>query len=193
MAEFERSSTLLDDLLPTWHFRERHHRVAAASAEHAYAAIRAVTLAEMALVRILFGIRSLPARLAGKRGLPSRSTEPLLAQMLDFGFTLLADEPGREIVIGGVAQMWKRGGGLVRVESADEFRAFGREGYVKVAMNFVIRADGDMTHIDTETRVVATDAASRRGFRRYWLVIRPGSGAIRRTWLRAIARRAERS
>jgi len=28
-------------------------------------------------------------------------------------------------------------------------------------------------------------------FRRYWLLIRPWSGLIRRVWLRAIARRAQ--
>jgi hypothetical protein len=185
--------TYLDDLLPKWDFRERHGRVTAAPAKDVYAAIGAVTLAEMPLVRVLFEVRSLPARLGGGRRLPSRRGEPLLAQMLDFGFTVLAEKPGVEIVFGGVARMWKRGGGLVPVGGAEEFRTFHRAGYVKVAINFVIRAHAGLTSIDTETRVLATDAASRRGFRRYWLVIRPGSGAIRRTWLRAIARRAERS
>jgi hypothetical protein len=36
------------------------------------------------------------------------------------------------------------------------------------------------------------DAAARRAFAHYWLVVRPGSGAVRRSWLRAIRRRAER-
>jgi hypothetical protein len=184
-------ATKLDELLPHWDFRERHGRVVAAPARDVYAAIGAVTLAEMALVRVLFAIRSLPASLAGRRGLPSNRAEPLLAQMLDFGFTVLAEEPGLEIVFGGVAQMWKHGGELVRVRDAEEFRAFHRAGYVKVAMNFLVETQAQSARIDTVTRVLATDAASRHGFRCYWLVIRPGSGAIRRTWLRAIARRAE--
>jgi hypothetical protein len=37
----------------------------------------------------------------------------------------------------------------------------------------------------------AVHGASRRRFGRYWRVIRPGSGAIRWSWLRAAARRAE--
>jgi hypothetical protein len=49
--------------------------------------------------------------------------------------------------------------------------------------------DGTLT---TETRVQLTDANARRAFRRYWLVIRPFSGLIRRAWLRAIAQRAMR-
>jgi len=47
------------------------------------------------------------------------------------------------------------------------------------------------TFLSTETRVVATDARTRRAFAAYWLVIRPGSGAIRRELLRVVARRSE--
>jgi hypothetical protein len=38
--------------------------------------------------------------------------------------------------------------------------------------------------------VQLTDDHSRRVFGRYWLLIRPFSGLIRREWLAAIARRA---
>ena len=41
----------------------------------------------------------------------------------------------------------------------------------------------------TETRIAGTDTASTRRFRAYWLLIRLGSGAIRRSWLKAIRRR----
>jgi hypothetical protein len=58
---------------------------------------------------------------------------------------------------------------------------------VKMAIGW--RLEG--TVLSTETRVLATDAAARRRFRRYWLAIRPFSGLIRRVWLRAIKRRAE--
>ena len=66
---------------------------------------------------------------------------------------------------------------------------FGLEhGALAIAANF--RYDG--IRLTTETRVKAADARTRAGFRLYWLVIRPFSGLIRREWLRAIARRAER-
>jgi hypothetical protein len=45
--------------------------------------------------------------------------------------------------------------------------------------------------LSTETRVFATDAATRRRFAAYWRVIYPGSALIRIEWLRAIRRRAE--
>jgi hypothetical protein len=50
----------------------------------------------------------------------------------------------------------------------------------------------ECTLLTTETRVYATDPAARRRFARYWRVIYPGSSLIRRMWLRAIRKRAER-
>jgi hypothetical protein len=43
-----------------------------------------------------------------------------------------------------------------------------------------------------ETRIFTRDAVARRRFRRYWLVIRPGSGLVRRLLLRSIRTEAER-
>jgi hypothetical protein len=60
-------------------------------------------------------------------------------------------------------------------------------------MNFLLVEQDGGTRLETETRVLATDANSYEGFARYWRVIGPGSAAIRRVWLRAIARRAERT
>jgi hypothetical protein len=52
-------------------------------------------------------------------------------------------------------------------------------------------ANGE-TVLTTETRVYATDAATRKRFALYWRVIYPGSALIRVMWLRAIRNRAER-
>jgi hypothetical protein len=51
--------------------------------------------------------------------------------------------------------------------------------------------DGAGTVCHTETRVTATDDSSRRKMAAYWLLIRPGSGLIRRAILHEIARRSE--
>lgn len=72
---------------------------------------------------------------------------------------------------------------------AADFATFDRPGYAKMAINW--RLEG--TTLSTETRVFLTDEASRRAFRRYWLLIRPFSGSIRRVSLRAIKRRAQSS
>jgi hypothetical protein len=182
----------LDELLPRYDFNEVHARVIAAPPDRVFEAVKTVSLGEMPLVRLLFGIRSLPTRLAGGRGLPRAEDKPLFGEMVELGFTVLADDPKREIVAGAVAQMWKRGGQAASIADGAEFTAYDRPGYVKIAINFlVLEQDGD-TRIETETRVLATDSRSRQGFVRYWRLIRPASGAIRRAWLRAIARRVER-
>jgi hypothetical protein len=49
----------------------------------------------------------------------------------------------------------------------------------------------DARALSTETRVHVADPASRKKFRRYWLVVRPFSGLIRILLLRAARTRAE--
>src|SRR5262249_31840040 len=51
----------------------------------------------------------------------------------------------------------------------------------------------ECTVFRTEPRVYATDSATRRAFARYWRVIYLGSSLIRRMWLRAVRKRAERA
>jgi hypothetical protein len=186
------AEVLLEELIPENDFGEVHSARLWAPPEGALSAIKQVTPGEMPLVRLLFAVRSIPAYVVGKRGLPTDRTEPLYEQMLDFGFVLLAEEPGREVVFGGIGQMFEVSGGLRPVfGDADEFVAFQEPGYAKVAMNFSVEAWADGTKARTETRVLATDAASHRRFGRYWRLIRPGSASIRRSWLAAAKRRAE--
>jgi hypothetical protein len=67
-----------------------------------------------------------------------------------------------------------------------------QEGFAKATMNFVVEPQGpEWSLLWTETRVFATDPASRDGFASYWRVIAPGSVLMRHMWLRAIKVRAE--
>ncbi len=165
----------LDDVLPEFHFRERHSTRVEASPERVFDAVRSVTLAEMPVARMLMRMR----------GMQAATNRPVLQEAMR-GFTLLADDPGRELVIGSVAQPWRLRGGR-RPEPGTDFLEFRDPGYAKMAMSF--RLNGAM--LTTETRVLLTDGRARRRFRAYWLVIRPFSGLVRRVWLRAIVRRAE--
>jgi hypothetical protein len=142
--------------------------------ERVFAAVREVTLADMGTFRLL-------ARL---RGIRAPIDRPVVEFALASGWYVLADEPGVELVLGAIGQPWRLRGGDT---PGGDFAAFDRPGYAKLAINW--RLDG--TTLSTETRVLATDAAARRRFRRYWMAIRPFSGLIRRVWLRAIERRAE--
>ena len=180
----------VDQLLSSPDFREVHERRVAAPPREAITAVAAATPGEMPLVRLLFLVRSGPALLARGRGLPRAKTRPLLAQLIEFGFVPLVEEDD-EVVLGYVGQPWKpAGGSMPRLPSADDWRAFEEPGYLKAVMSFRARPEGDATVLSTETRLRATDAASRRRFTPYWYAIRAASGAIRRSWLRAAARRA---
>jgi hypothetical protein len=159
--------SLLDAHLPKWHFRERHVTRISASPERIFAAARETSPLEVPVVRVLFRLRGMP------------TTWP------PEDFDTLAEEPGRELVIGAIGRPWKLRGWPQPAHA--DFRSFAEPGYAKMAFN--LRLDGDT--LSTETRVLLTDEASRRVFRRYWLVIRPFSGLIRRLWLRAIKRSAE--
>jgi hypothetical protein len=168
--------TLLDEQVPDWHFREHHAIRVDAPPDRVFDAVRRVTLSEMGVFRAL----------AWLRGIRMPVDRPVL-EVAGASWEILADESGRELVMGSIGQPWRwRGGGS---RPPGDFATFGRPGYAKMAINW--RLEG--TTLSTETRVLLTDDVARRKFRRYWLVIRPFSGLIRRVWLRAIKRRAERS
>lgn len=181
---------LLDELLPEYEFYERHRIVVDASPDRALEAVKQATPGEMPLVRLLFAIRSLPARVRGKRGLPAKKTEPLYEQMLASGFVLLAEEPDREVVVGKVGQMFKPGGEAPTICDAQEFAAFEKPGYAKAAMNFSVLEVNGRTELTTETRIMTTNSVAKRQFGRYWRIIRLGSAPIRRSWLFAAKHRA---
>ncbi len=126
-------------------------------------------------------------------GRPVQCRNPLFETFLAGDFALLVEEPEQELIVGLIAQPWMlRGGAAHPITSAPEFVGFNEPGYAKVAMNFLLQVRGDRTELSTETRIHATDSAARVQFTRYWRVIGFGSAAIRREWLRAIKRRAER-
>jgi hypothetical protein len=196
MADSERSAaSVLDRLVPTFQAAERHATTNAASADQVWAALAQVTVGELGLFRLLMSLRVLPGRLLGRPRARFDADEPLLGWAVRFGFTILGEDAGRELVVGGIGQPWRLAGGRgIAVGGGDDFAAFDQAGYAKMAANFRLDpiAGGRASQLSTETRVACTDASSSRRFARYWRLIRPASGAIRRSWLAAIKRRAER-
>ena len=187
------STPLLDAAMPRWDVVERHATRVRAPATRAYHAVRTADLAGSGVVKLLFALRSLPALVAtgGRAGLgrPGATLDGLQRS----GFVLLAEEPGREIVLGIVGRFWRPSGGVLKL-TADEWRAFDRPGYAVGAWNFAVESAGAAECvITTETRVRCTDAASLRRFRAYWLVVGPFSALIRREMLRTLRRAAEQA
>lgn len=58
---------LLSDVMPRFHFRERHALTFASTPTVVFRSLHAVRAAEVAGLRLLFGMRALPARLLGRR------------------------------------------------------------------------------------------------------------------------------
>ena len=180
----------LDRWLPEYRHTEIHETTIAAPIEVVRRAVREVTGGEIALGRLLFGIRSVPARLLGKpfpdRDLQRRVVDTVLAG----GFILLSDEPDA-MVLGVVGRFWQPTGSMVKLSSPEEFLSFATEGYAKGAVDFALRDLGDgRVHVRTETRVLPLGPRATRRFGTYWFFVHPGSALLRRTWLRAIRKRA---
>ena len=197
MADSEQvASTVLDRIVPTFQASERHSTTITASPDQVWAALSQVTMGELGLFRLLMGVRMLPGRLLGSPRARFDADEPLLGWAVRFGFSILGEDVRRELVVGAIGQPWRLAGGRgMAVAGGQDFAAFDQPGYAKMAANFRLDliAGGRATRLSTETRVACTDPSSARRFGLYWRLIRPASGAIRRSWLTAIKRRAERA
>lgn len=180
----------LDEFSPAYQFRERHTLAVAAGPRQAFRAIRSVTADEILFFRALVWIRRL-GRAGPESILNAPGRKPIIEVATSTSFLLLAEEPDSEIVIGTLVLA---PGGFRPSErpTPEGFKRLSAPGFAKAVMSFRVepRSDGGSL-VSTETRVFATDAASRRRFAVYWRVIYPGSALIRRMWLRAIRLRAE--
>lgn len=186
---------LLDSFMPLYHFNEVHSIRIDAPPDRIFRAIKALTLPEIRLAHMLFWIRALPARLRGTRAARPLRTKPILEVAADSNFLLLAEETNRELVLGTIGQFWKlEGGASVRISNPQEFLAFDRPEYAKATLNFSLEEQvAGHYRLRTETRIHVPDPQARRKFAAYWRVIYPGSALLRRMWLRAVRRRAERA
>jgi hypothetical protein len=183
--------TPLDRLLPDYDVVEHHERQLAVSAAEAFAAFRGLPLRDLPVSRLLFGVRSVPDRVAGRPGLPSSRSAPILDQLIETGFAVLWEDD-RSVVVGTIAPV--RGLAVEGLGGVDAgmFAAYDVPGYVKVAMEWAFEdmPDGGCRAM-TETRVQSTDEVARVRFGRYWRLIGPFSAFIRREWLAALARATE--
>lgn len=181
-------TTRLDDILPRYQFYEHHERHIDATPERVWRALHEVKASDIRFFRTLATLRRL-GRSGPEDILNPPEHLPILDVALGTGFVRLANEPERELVI-GTTVIAPRGAAVPR--TADEFRTLTHRGFAVAAMNFRIEpALRGGSLLTTDTRVFATDPASRRRFAWYWSVIYPGSALIRREWLRAVAKRAQ--
>jgi len=182
MAHPPGGATELDRVLPQFDRSERHEIRVPGSVEQVSRAVDEVTFSDIRGFQTLMTLRAM-------RRVPA-TPRPVLATMTapGAGFTLLAKTNG-EFVAGNAGRPWANGR-PVPMRNAEEFRSFTAAGYAKVAFNMRVEtAEPGWCKVSTETRIQATDEATRKAFSRYWRVVYPGSALIRVMWLDAVERR----
>jgi hypothetical protein len=186
MIRIAQPTTRLDRVMPEYQFSERHATRVHARPEQLIKAVHESTFSDMKSLVTLLRIRAAALRAPGLGD--ELQQRRVLDAFASSGYLLDARE--REVVMFGAVNARERRRPDVR--TAQQFVDYHEQGGVKVAFDFRAEdAGGGWSTISTETRVVATDPATRSGMGRYWRLIVPGSGLLRRQWLDGIKRRAE--
>lgn len=153
------------------------------------AAAREIELDDSPIVRAIFRAREL---ILGSKPDATRCPKGLIEAMKAIGWGVLAESPGREIVMGGVTKPWEANP-VFQALPPDQFAAFAEPDCVKIAWTLRATPAGSGGSIFcTETRAIATDAGARRKFRIYWSLLSPGIILVRLAILPRLKKAAER-
>jgi hypothetical protein len=188
-SDADGADVLLDRFMPDYDVAERHHTRVAAPADVTFAAAVEMDLEQSRTIRAIFRARELVMRAHADATARPRA---FLAQMKTLGWGIVAEVPGREIVMGAVTQPWKADV-VFRALPPGDFSRFDQPDYVKIV--WTLRADpigSGESVFRTETRAVTTDPGARAKFRRYWSLASPGILLIRRVSLGLVKAEAER-
>ncbi len=195
MGANERIATplLIDGLMPTYVAGIAEHLIVQAEPERTFAAARELDFlgVHTPLLDTAMWMRGLPARLSGKPiGAPRRL---VLAEGDALpGWSVLGEQPGRELAFGAVGRFWQPDIEWRDVAPVD-FPAFDEPGWGKLVADFSVLPYGAAATLLTyECRTTTTDAESRRRFLRYWRLVRPFVAHIFRATLTTIRDDVER-
>jgi hypothetical protein len=179
-----REASLIETFAPNPDAVETHSINIAASPEGVYRALWTADLGGSLVIKLLLALRSVPEFVL--HGSRPRNSEANLQTLIASGFGVLAEKPGKEIVLGVSGRFWRPTGNLSPFRRED-FDQPVPPGMTRGVWNFsVSESRNGITILSTETRVTCGDVASRRKFRLYWLLVRPFSGLIRRLMLRNV-------
>jgi len=188
---------LIDTYAPTADASELHQIEINADAESVYKKLWCADLGGSPIIKTLMGLRTLPGLLLHPTSINLKQPDYwrrtiTMQHLLDSGFGRLAENPGRELVLGIAGRFW-RPTGNVSPFAKDNFSGPVRPGLARAVWNFQVQqTKPGRTMLSTETRVICGDAGSRAKFRIYWLVVRPFSGLIRRLMLNSVKRECEK-
>ena len=168
---------------------ERHQVRINAPADVTFEAATRMNLEQSPIIRAIFRAREWILR-----SHPAPRLEPgsLIDQMRGIGWGVLAEVPGREIVMGAVTQPWMADV-VFRPLPPEEFAAFHDPNFVKIVWTLrAVPVNAGESVFRTEKRAVATDPVARAKFRRYWSFVSPGIILIRSMLLGPLKADAER-
>ena len=182
---------LLDRLMPEPEVDEYHRLKVRAPAAVTFAAAQQMDIQASPVVKGIFWLRAIPSLLHGRPFRPQGS-RGIVAETLDRGWGVLAEVPGREIVVGACTQPWHEHV-TFRPLPPEQFAAFSEPGYVKIIWTLAAEPAGPgESWFITSTRVATTDPGSRKKFRRYWAPMSAGIILIRYAGLPLVRRQAQR-
>lgn len=178
---------LIDSFAPNPDAVETHRIHINASPDAVYRALWTADLGSSLAIKFLLALRSAPAFVLNPRKPLPRDRTITLPTLIDAGFGVLAEQPGKEIVLGVSGRFWRPTGNLSPFNRPD-FDAPVPRGLARAVWNFHVEGVDTQTTLSTETRIICGDRRSRRKFLAYWFFVRPFSGLIRRIMLRAVRR-----
>jgi hypothetical protein len=179
---------LLDHYLPTFEVTQIQHAVVDRPPAAAYDRLRHLDFMSSRLVRTLVNAQAVPdrisRRLRGRQQLPAYPRHAGLDDMLATeAWTLLAEDPGRELVLGLLWPLGRPGAPMPKV-TPQQWTAFTEPGYAKVAWSLTARSYGSgRTLLTSEARTQTTDAATSRRFRLVWRGLGPFAALLKRRML----------
>jgi hypothetical protein len=177
----------LDDVLPEYQFSERHSLRIHARPEQVMQAVRGSTWGDLPSLTTLLKIRGAVLREPWRDTGAFARDQGVLEAFRASGFFFGGSD--HEILIAGAIDMRARR--RPELHSLQEVADYREQGWIKNAFDFEVKdAGGGWSTLTTETRMAVQPELSR-GPAIYWRLIVPGSGLLRREWLRSIRRRAE--
>ncbi|MGE5411939.1 MAG: hypothetical protein ACM3MI_13340 [Clostridiales bacterium] len=196
-----KTTTLIDTLMPEYDFNEVHSIEINASIQSILTAIKELKANELSWIfHLLIAMRELPEKLFGNDFINKSffdGQQSMLEKMKTGGFIELGEVANREIVLGllipgTIGKFWKRAPKVKVVSNTyQDFILFNSPDFSKVTLNFLIDRK-ETTVLKTETRILPLSPKAYKNFKIYWSIIHIGSAWIRRIWLKAIKRHAER-
>lgn len=167
--------------LPQFQFHEKHRTVIhTAHPEHILPLIANFDVQQDVVIRRLMFLRQLPQKFLRNQQANSIGNFGL------HSFTLLKNSAS-ELCYGLRGQFWRSDFGLEKVPDVSAFQTSVMPGSATLLLRYQVTELAPGQHeLNTETFVYCPDRSTRLRMAAYWLIIRAGSGWIRRRTLKAV-------